>query len=90
MAWMELHSMKRAHLDRQTYLALLRLFVYLETSLNLFTVFRCLMATNDIKAGDVIFQEKAISVGPNPISSPQCIECCSKVRFKLRDAAFFF
>ena len=40
---------------------------------------RFLVATRDIKAGEVIFEENPLAVGPNSVSTPQCIFCHSKV-----------
>ena len=41
---------------------------------------RYLVASRDIKAGEVVFREKQpLAVGPNPLSQPQCINCNVKV-----------
>ena len=41
---------------------------------------RYLVASRDIKAGEVVFREKKpLAVGPNPLSQPQCIKCHVKV-----------
>ena len=41
---------------------------------------RYLVASRDIKAGEVVFREKQpLAVGPNPLSQPQCINCHVKV-----------
>ena len=42
---------------------------------------RYIVATRDIKAGEVIFEESPLAVGPNSISTPQCIFCHAKVRY---------
>ena len=41
---------------------------------------RYLVASRDIKAGEIVFREKKpLAVGPNPLSQPQCIKCHVKV-----------
>ena len=40
---------------------------------------RYIVATRDIRAGEIIFEESPLAVGPNAVSTPQCIMCHSKV-----------
>ena len=40
---------------------------------------RYLVATRNIKAGEIIFEELPLVVAPNATSTPQCIVCHSKV-----------
>ena len=40
---------------------------------------RYIVATRDIRAGEIIFEESPLVVGPNAVSTPQCIMCHSKV-----------
>ena len=37
------------------------------------------MAERDFEEGELIFQENALAVGPNPESTLQCILCSKKV-----------
>ena len=42
---------------------------------------RYLVAERDFDEGDLIFEENALAVGPNPETTLQCILCSKKVSF---------
>lgn len=41
--------------------------------------YRYLVASRNIVAGEVIFRDEPLFVGPNADILPQCINCCAKV-----------
>ena len=59
------------------------LFIILYTIQNklkpLLFLSRYMVASDDIKAGEIIYTEIPIVVGPNPVSTPQCLFCYKKV-----------
>ena len=55
------------------------LYVSRKIELILFSFIRYLVATRDIRAGEILFEEVPLAVGPNAISTPQCILCHCKV-----------
>ena len=46
---------------------------------NTFLILRYLTAFRDFEEGETIFEEDALVVGPNGVSTFQCLECASKV-----------
>ncbi len=38
-----------------------------------------MVASRSIKAGEILYAENPIVIGPNPVSKPQCLFCCKKV-----------
>ena len=56
-------------------------------------LWRYLVAERDFEEGELIFQENALAVGPNPESTLQCILCSKKVFsifFSIFKASFLF
>ena len=45
---------------------------------------RCLVATRDIQAGEVIFVEEPITVGPLHDTKPVCLGCLAEVKYILK------
>ena len=37
------------------------------------------MTTRAVKAGEVLFEERPLVVGPCPVTAPQCLQCGRKV-----------
>ena len=56
-----------------------------------FQLGRYAVATRDLKAGDVIFKDEAVVVGPKQITEPVCLGCYKRVdgSFRLDDSPLF-
>ena len=70
----------RYNLDSTYYYKLFWVFDKLIV-FNYFLFLRYIVATRDIHAGEVIYEELPLAVGPNAVSTPQCILCHNKVIF---------
>ena len=46
---------------------------------------RALVATRDIAAGELVFEERPLTVGPLHDTPPVCLGCFGKVRDSLKD-----
>ena len=57
---------------------------FLMYTYNTFLILRYLTAFRDFEEGETIFEEDALVVGPNGVSTFQCLECASKVGTYLR------